>query len=232
MDGSMIARVLWLRRGLRGHEQWSETTLREHQRRRLTELRKFALACSRFYRDFHRGLDRAPLGELPVITKATVMDNFDLISTDPAVRLTDLQAYLDTLQSNQPFLGRYWVSATSGSSGRKSIIPANAHEWAMIIASYGRANEWAGIRSGPAHRISMAVVSSTTAWHQSSRVAATMRSPFIASERLDAASPLPDIVAGLNDLQPDVLVAYASMIRALADEQLDGRPAAHCAPGP
>jgi hypothetical protein len=48
----------------------------------------------------------------------------------------------------------------------------------MIIASYGRANEWAGIRSGPAHRISMAVVSSTTAWHQSSRVAATHAQPI------------------------------------------------------
>jgi hypothetical protein len=82
----MIARVLWLRRQLRGHEQWSEATLHEHQRRRLTEPRQFALARSRFYQDFHRGLDRAPLGELPVITKATVMDNFHLISTDPAAR--------------------------------------------------------------------------------------------------------------------------------------------------
>jgi phenylacetate-coenzyme A ligase PaaK-like adenylate-forming protein len=93
----------------------------------------------------------------------------------------------------------------------------------MIIASYGRANEWAGIRSGVIHRVSMAVVSSTTAWHQSSRVAATVRSPFIVSERLDAASPLPVLVGRLNELQPDVLVAYASMIRVLADEQLAGR---------
>jgi phenylacetate-coenzyme A ligase PaaK-like adenylate-forming protein len=69
----------------------------------------------------------------------------------------------------------------------------------------------------------MAVVSSTTTWHQSSRVASTVRSPFVHSERLDAAAPLPDIVAQLNQLQPDVLVGYASMIRALADEQLDGR---------
>ncbi len=216
MDVSMIARVLWLRRGLRGHERWSRAQLEAHQRREAATLRAFAAERSPFYRDFHRGLDRAPLGELPVITKATVMDNFDQISTDPAVRLADLQAYLDALHGNQPFLGRYWVAATSGSSGRKSIIPASVREWAMIIASYGRANEWAGIRSGPAHRISMAVVSSTTAWHQSSRVAATVRSTFIASERLDAASPLPAIAARLNDLQPDVLVAYASMIRALA----------------
>src|SRR6266511_3742336 len=69
----------------------------------------------------------------------------------------------------------------------------------------------------------MAVVSSTTAWHQSARVAATVRSPFIASQRLDAAAPLPDLVTRLNQIRPDVLVAYASMIRALAEEQLAGR---------
>lgn len=223
MDVSMISRVLWLRRRLRRRERWGEAALREHQRRELTALRAFASARSPFYRRLHAGLDRAPLGELPVLTKATLMDNFDQLSTDPSVRLADLQAYLDALHDDRRFRGRYWVSATSGSSGRKSIIPTDAREWAMIIASYGRANEWAGVRSGLTHRVRMAVVSSTTAWHQSSRVAATVRSPFIVSERLDAASPMPDIVARLNELRPDVLVGYASMIRALADEQLVGR---------
>lgn len=101
------------------------------------------------------------------------------------MRLADLEAYLGKLQSDDLFQGRYWVSATSGSSGRKSIIPSNTSEWATIIASYGRANEWAGIRTGLTHRVKMAVVSSTAAWHQSSRVAATVRSPFIVSERLN-----------------------------------------------
>ena len=186
-------------------------------------MRAFTSAHSSFYRDFHRNLAQAPLDELPVLTKATLMGNFDRLSTDPSVRLADLRAYLEDLNTDDLFAGRYWVSATSGTSGRKSIIPSDSDEWATMIASYGRANEWAGIRSGLTHRVSMAVVSSTAAWHQSSRVAATVRSPFIASERLDAASPLPDIVARLNQLRPDVLVAYASMIRALANEQLAGR---------
>ena len=53
-------------------------------------------------------------------------------------------------------------------------------------------------------------------------MAATVRSPFIRSERLDAAAPLSDIVGRLNQLRPNILVGYASMIRALADEQLAG----------
>jgi phenylacetate-coenzyme A ligase PaaK-like adenylate-forming protein len=69
----------------------------------------------------------------------------------------------------------------------------------------------------------MAVVSSTTVWHQSARVAATVSSPFVASHRLDAAAPLGDITEQLNRLHPEILIGYASMLRALADEQLAGR---------
>ena len=223
MDLPTISRVLWLRRTLRQRERWTETQVRDHQRWQLAKVRAFTSANSPFYRRFHHGLGNAPLAELPVLTKATLMDNFDEISTDPIVRLADLQEYLDDLHSDELFRGRYWVSATSGSSGRKSIIPNNQQEWAMILASYLRANQWAGVRIGPAHRVKMAVVSSSTPWHQSSRVAATARSPFVISELLSAAAPLPELVARLNNFHPDVLVAYGSMIRTMACEQLAGR---------
>jgi phenylacetate-CoA ligase len=102
-------------------------------------------------------------------------------------------------------------------------VPTDAGEWAAVIASYARANEWAGVRARLRHRTRMAVVSSTTAWHQSSRVAASVRSPLVNGVRLDAAAPLADIVARLNAAAPEVLIGYASMIRMLAEEQLAGR---------
>jgi phenylacetate-CoA ligase len=223
MDAWLISNILRLRRTLRHRERWTREHLLEHQQHELATLRAFAMERSPFYRRLHRGLEAAPLAELPVLTKATMMDNFDEILTDPTLHLADLQTHLERLDGNEQFAGRYWVSATSGSSGRKSVIPSDAHEWAMTIASYGRANEWSGIHASPLHPVRMAVVSSTTAWHQSSRVAATVQSPFIHSERMDAAAPLADIVARLNQLQPDILIGYASMIRALADEQLDAQ---------
>jgi putative adenylate-forming enzyme len=216
-------KILRLRRSLRQREQWTREHLLEYQRRELATLRSFAAEYSPFYRQFHDGLSAASLPDLPVLTKATMMDHFDEIVTDPTLHLADLQAYLGRPDGGETFAGKYWVSATSGSSGRKSVIPSDRHEWATTIASYSRANEWSGVQVSPLHPVRMAVVSSTTTWHQSSRVASTVRSPFVHSERLDAATPLPDIVAHLNQLQPDVLVGYASMIRALADEQLDGR---------
>lgn len=223
MDAGTIGEVLWLRRRLRRRERWTRARLLAHQRRQLARLRRFAVAKSRFYRELHRGREGADLSELPPVTKAMLMDNFDAISTARGARLADLESYLEGLRDNERFAGRYWVSATSGSSGRRSVIPNSRSEWSMMIASYARANAWAGITAGPAHRVTMAVVSSTTAWHQSARVAATIRSPFIRSDRIDAAAPLAEIVERLNRLRPEVLIGYASMIRILADEQLAGR---------
>jgi len=223
MDTAMIARVLWLRRVLRRRERWSRAQVEDYQRRKLAALRSHAVLRSPFYQRFHQGLRDRPLAELPVLTKATLLDHFDEITTDPALHLDDLEAYLAGLVDDERFAGRYWVSSTSGSSGRKSIIPSDAEEWAMILASYARANQWAGINAGLLHPVRMAVVSSTAPWHQSARVAATLRSPLVDSHRLDAAAPPAQIVARLNELQPQVLVAYASMVRMLAEEQLAGR---------
>jgi phenylacetate-CoA ligase len=219
----LLARVLWLRRRLRAREHWTEQRLCTHQQQATTELREFAYARSPFYRLFHRGLEGAPLAELPPMTKAILMDHFDEVSTDRALRLAALQAYLEADRGDELFRGRYWVAATSGSSGRRSIVPTDAQEWATVIAGYARANEWAGVPAGLRHRTRMAVVSSTVAWHQSARVAASVRSPLVASERLDAAAPSSENVQRLNAVQPEVLVGYASMIRALAGEQLAGR---------
>ena len=222
MSTSLVLRVLWLRHRLRQRERWSQERLHDHQRAALTELRQFAAERSRFYARRHRGLAHAPLSELPVLTKSDLMANFDEIATDPHVRLAALEDYLNGTEA-EPFHRRYWVAATSGSSGRRSIIPTDVREWATVIASYARANEWAGITAGLSHRTRLAVVSSTTAWHQSSRVAASVQSPFVLSERIDAAAPLDQVVARLNRVQPEALVGYASMIRSLAVEQLAGR---------
>lgn len=219
----LVPRVLWLRRRLRAHERWHQDQLQAHQQQATTALRELASARSPFYRRFHRGLQDAPLAELPPLSKATLMDNFDDLSTDRALQLADVQAHLEAQRGEELLRGRYWVAATSGSSGRRSIIATDASEWATVIASYARANEWAGVRAGLRHRTRMAVVSSTTAWHQSARVAASVRSPLVASERLDAAAPIGDIVARLNAIAPEVLIGYASMIRVLAEEQLAGR---------
>ena len=96
-------------------------------------------------------------------------------------------------------------------------------EWTSTIASYARAQDWAGVRPRLVGHARMAVVSSTSPSHQSALVGATVKSPFLVTERYDAAAPLNETVAALNRFQPEILVAYGSMLRILADEQRAGR---------
>lgn len=217
-----ILSILRKRRALRKREHWDPLALRLHQEQALAALRVHALAHSPFYAERHRGLEAAPLAELPPITKHELMARFDEVVTDRNLQLATLERYLRE-GAEAPLDGRYWVSATSGSSGLRAIIPSNFDEWTSIIASYARASEWTGIRANLRHRTRMAVVSSRTPWHQSARVGVTVHSPLVATLRLDAGDSLSDTVARLDAFEPEVLVAYASMLRILAEEQTAGR---------
>lgn len=223
MNAATIAGLLRERARLRTHDGWSREEVLAYQARRLVDLRTFAVERSPFYRDLHRGLETAPLAALPVITKATLMERFDDLVTDRDVRLADVERYVTTASATDRFHGRYRVSATGGTTGRRGVFLADPHEWTQVLASYGRAYEWAGVAAGLTNRIRMAVISSTNPTHQSSIVGATVASRFVPTLRLDATTPVDEIVAALNDFKPDSLVGYASVLRILAGEQSAGR---------
>lgn len=223
MDLALIARVLWMRRILRTREHWTSDQVAAHRTEQLRLLRGYAYTHSPFYRSFHAGMEARPHDQLPVLTKTMLMNAFDDVVTDRRVRFATVHAHLDKLTSDELFLGKYRVTRTSGSTGNPGIFLSTPMEWASIVASYSRAQEWAGITAPLTRRTRLAVVSSRVAWHQSARVGASVDSPFLPIRRFDATEPLETIVAGLNAWQPENLIAYASMARVLAEEQLSGR---------
>ena len=92
MDARAVIALLRARAALASRNRWTRDELLIHQARALAELRAFALARSPFYREFHRGLEAAPLEALPVLTKATLMERFDELVTDRDVRFADVVA--------------------------------------------------------------------------------------------------------------------------------------------
>lgn len=220
---ALLMAVLAHRRVLRRHDRWTVEQLRSHQAREQAGLRAWAYRRSPFYRGFHTGLLDRPLTELPVLTKAMLMEHFDEISTRPDVRLADLQQHLSGPSSDRLFRGRYYVCATAGTTGHRGIFVWSLAEWVQVVASYNRAFDWAGSTAGLTHRVRTAVVSSTNPAHQSARVGASIHSRWIPTLRIDSGDELAGIVARLNDWQPRMLIAYASMLRLLAAEQIAGR---------
>jgi putative adenylate-forming enzyme len=208
---------------LRSHERWTRQQLEAHQADQLRRQRAYAYAHSPFYRQFHKGLEGRPLHELPVLTKALLMEHFDDLVTDRSLRLADVRAFATQGEAGTRYRNRYWVNATSGSSGHPGFFVFNDAEWAAILASFARGQEWSGERISLTKRQRMATVASTSPWHLSSQVATAARSWWRPSLRLPASQPLSQTVQQLNDWRPDVLIAYASMAGVLAEEQLAGR---------
>lgn len=223
MSIATILTVLTTLRQLRKREHWTHEQLEAHQAHALGQLREYVYEHSPFYQRFHRGLMDRPLHELPVITKTMMMEHFDDLVTDRTIRLEDIRSHMIALQGDQRYLDRYWVTATSGSTGQPGIFLFNRAEWATVIASFARGQEWGGLKVDLRHRRKMAMVSSISSLHMSSRVGLTVQSPWISMLRLATTEPLPTIIQQLNDFQPDILVAYASMARILAEEQHAGR---------
>ncbi|OGN81799.1 MAG: hypothetical protein A2X23_12110 [Chloroflexi bacterium GWC2_73_18] len=219
----LLARLLWLRRQLRQRDRWSRERLLAEQAEALRRLRVWAAGRSRFYREFHDGLVERPFAELPVLTKSLAMEHFDALVTDPAIRLADVEAYVAAGRGDRPFRDRYRVTVTSGSTGRHGYFLFDVAEWAAVIASFGRGADWARAGAGVMARRRVAAVSTTSPWHMSSRVAATLPRRFLPALRLDAADPLESIVERLNGWRPDLLVTYASVANLLAEEQSAGR---------
>lgn len=228
MDIRLISRVLFLRAAWRKRDRWDAARIADHQDRALQELRRAAYAGSEFYRRHHNGLHNAPLDRLPPVTKADLMDHFDEAVTTPDLRLADLEKHLQDLverggDPGVPWQGRWRVAATAGTTGRRGIFAWNRSEWGTVMASYARANDWAGIAAGPMHPLKMALVSSRVPTHQSAVVGASFRSGIVPALRLDVTAPMAETVAALNVFQPRILVGYASALEPLAAEQRAGR---------
>ncbi len=163
-----------------------------------------------------------PLNELPILTKSEMMESFDDLVTDRAVRLSDVEQWLRSDPGRKLFRNRYLALSRSGSTGRRGVFLFDDREWNASLANISRPMKWAGIReSGKKPRTAM--IASRTSWHYSARVATAIPSRLWAVLLLDAGEPLPDLVRQLNEWQPTRLAAYLSVLRQLADEQMAGR---------
>ena len=149
------------------------------------------------------------------------MDAFDEVVTDPEVRLADVERHVQEAEPGAPFLGRYRIGVTSGSSARPATLVFGPDEWAALIAN--AAESRAVTRTGPPGRFRSVKIGSPLGWHLSAQVGASLADPRRPVLRLSATTPVPQLVSELAAWRPEALTAYASLLGLLADEQEAGR---------
>jgi phenylacetate-CoA ligase len=207
-------------RQLGRHDGWAREQLAGHRDVLLGEL----VAYARQHSSFHR--ERLTGGDLPVMDKALLLDHYDEIVTDPRLRFARLEEHLSSLDDDELFRG-FRVMGTGGTSGRRALFTYDTREWREVVAAFVRWGPLTGRRPKPGLRI--AVVTTSSPRHMTARLARTIDVGLMRVLRLDATTPLPELVARLERHRPDELHGYPSALALLAVEQIEGR--LHIAPG-
>ena len=70
----------------------------------------------------HAGVMDRPLEDLPALTKTVLMQNFDEVVTDRAIRLREVEQHFAGTGGTGRFRGRYTISASSGSTGQRGFF--------------------------------------------------------------------------------------------------------------
>jgi phenylacetate-CoA ligase len=217
-----MARGIRLSKELAERERWSRERLERLQQERLNELLRYAVARAPFWRERVPGRSPVRLADLPVLTKPELMERFDDLVTDRRLRLQDLLRHLDEIDDDVLYLGEHRVMTSSGSSGRKAVFVYDRAAWAGILAMFLRRSEWTN--TGPRFpRLRIATIGGGSPTHMTRRGAQTLDVGLHKMCPLSVTQPLPELVARLNEFQPQFVYGYPSIVGLLAVEQRAGR---------
>ncbi|MGZ8261108.1 MAG: phenylacetate--CoA ligase family protein [Caldimonas sp.] len=211
----------------------SDAALAERRQRRLAALISSAIDGSALYRSLLRGAGPdTGLQDMPIVRKAELMLRFDEWCTDPAIRIDALHRFVaDPANIARPFLDRYVVWESSGSTGQPGLFVQDAAAMAVYdalealrkpdLAPLGRLlDPW-----GLAERI---VFVGAVGGHFASTVSIErlrLLNPLLARQisSVSFLQPLERLVAEVQERRPTVLTTYPSVAVLLADESLAGR---------
>ncbi|WP_407547643.1 phenylacetate--CoA ligase family protein [Streptomyces sp. Pv4-95] len=230
----MTENTAWLGRDVRRARKEGIPAVTRRQRDRLADMVAHARATSPYYRSLYRGLPERVEDPalLPVTNKESLMGNFDDWATDRAITYEKVRAFSDDPDSiGQRFLGKHMVATTSGTSGRRGLFVLDDRYMEVGAALTSRAlasnlgpagllrataqgGRFAQLVATGGHYVGFAAYSRT-------QQAGGWRSKLLRA--FPVHTPMPQLVAELNDYRPAFVIGYASTIMLLTAEQEAGR---------
>jgi phenylacetate-CoA ligase len=210
---------------------WGADQLAELQRARLRALLARAIDRSPFHAARLAGInparfELADLAQLPIMTKAQMMEQFDEVLTDRRVTRQAVEAHLAaTVAEPALLLGDYVCLVSGGSSGLRGVFVQTAEEYAEFAASLMRRAMAAFLAGGGqlADGLVAGIVAAASPVHSSGLAAATATGPPLRLISAPATWLTAAIVERLNAAQPPALIGHASKLAELAREQSAGR---------
>ncbi|HET6514174.1 MAG TPA: hypothetical protein VFG09_03375 [Thermodesulfovibrionales bacterium] len=212
-------------RELRRNERRTPQELSEHRLGKFRRFVGFVRRRSPYYARIitEQGIDvRTCVPEVfPVLTKSTLMENFNDIVTAPAITKEGIADFLS--RSNDPcelFRRNFVVLHTSGSSGEIGYFVYSQSDWARGYAQFSR------LRSLPFRKLRAAYFGATQGHFAGVTQFLTLRRSLLKflyrAEVFEINGSLQPVLDRLNALKPHILSGYPSCLLMLAHKQLAG----------
>ena len=207
----------------------------QRQQTRLAALIEATLRGSRLYRALWPAgtTARTPLQQLPPVGRAQLMADFAGWVTDPALELGALRAFTaDPTRIAQPWLGRYMVWESSGTSGQPGVFVQDAQAMAVndALEALRRSPPPKPLLTGWFDPLGlgerMAFIGAIDG-HFASTVSVRRLcaiNPWLArsTRSFSLLEPLPALVRALNAFAPTAIATYPTAAALLAGEAARG----------
>ena len=213
---------------------WGRDQITAHQQGQLGALLAHAIEDSPFHARRLRGIDPSAvdagdLSQLPVMTKAEMMNELDDVFTDRRVTRPAVErALAEAGPEPATLLGSYLALTSGGSSGRRGVFVLDQ---AAALQFFGTLTRGVVARleamgGPPPGGLPIAMVAAGSPVHATGVATPLCQGDTAFPFRfmgVPVTQPLFDIVEQLNALQAPALYGYPSMLARLAREQEAGR---------
>ncbi len=212
------------------------TSIQKRQVQRLSEIISYARLNSPFYSELYAKLPKkkTDLSILPWVTKQQIRKNFDEVCTDHSIKRRIVEEFIANPQNiGKPFLEKYFVCTTAGTTGRPDIFLSDSFTRDVSTALpriRGGLNNWYGtfgilrfLLSGGRYALldipggpysGLAAIE----WYRREHPQSVEKIKFIS-----IFENLKRQVAELNKFKPAGLGGYPSSLLLLAREKMAGR---------
>lgn len=225
-----IPKTLWNLYQLKQNERLSPDQIRALQKKKLRRLLHHAWDHSPYYREvFEKAgltaetLDTVPLSAFPTTDKAALLEHFDRLVTVPDLRQADLRRF-DALGSvkRQPFLGKYHLVHSSGSTGNPGYFVYDEAAWETMLLGILRGALWGmtmpQILRLLAGRPRILYIAATDGRYGGAMAVGDGIDGVGASQLyLDIKTPLSQWVEQVKRFRPNFIIGYPSAIKILAE---------------
>ena len=195
---------------------------------RLRTLVDYAREHSPFLSEYYRNIpENYTLSDLPILEKDTIVSHFDEYVTDRRICVKDVETYLQRDFSDaRLYLDQYTVLHTSGTTGRPLYMVRDEHRnrihsMLMMLRLFKGLDPELGDTKKHRQACVIQAEPGTSSYEAYKRAVAQdgdegcLLIPVLENPEI--------IIARLNEFQPEVLSAYASMLVMLALEAEKGR---------